>query len=374
MMKILIGDIFKSKAQTLVNTVNCVGVMGKGIALEFKRRFPEMYEDYIGRCDRKKVKVGAPYLFKTLLPPQILNFPTKTDWRASSRISDIKNGLEYLVKHYKEWGITSLAVPPLGCGSGQLEWEEVGPLLYDRLKAMDIPIELYAPYGTPPQQVSVNFLKQYAERTVSSGDKQVSPKLNPAWVALIEILHRIEEQPYHPPIGRIIFQKIAYVATEQGLPTGLHYSRGSFGPFANELKKVTAKLANSNLIQEKQVKQMFVMTTGSNYSQVRKRFGTQLAQWEPILEKTTDLFMRLNTQQAEVVATVLFAANELKARKTKLSEKDVLEAVMQWKLRRRPPLEEPEVVSTIRHLGMLHWCNLVPSRELPVVEEELVGV
>lgn len=373
-MKILIGDILQSKAQTLVNTVNCVGVMGKGIALEFKKRFPDMYEDYIGRCGRKEVKVGAPYLFKTLFPPQIINFPTKTDWRAFSRISDVENGLDYLVGHYREWGVTSLAVPPLGCGSGQLEWEDVGPLMYDRLKTMDIPIELYAPYGAPPQQLSVDFLKRYTGRTVSSGDKEVSPKLDPAWVALIEILHRIEAQPYHPPIGRVIFQKIAYVATEQGLPTGLRYSRGSFGPFAKDLKKITAKLANNNLIQEKQVNRMFVVTPGSNYSQVRKRFEGQLARWEPILEKTTDLFMRLNTQQAEVVATVLFAANKLRDQKPELSEKDVLETVMQWKLRRRPPLEKPEVASTIRHLGMLQWCKLAPSLDLPVVEEELVGV
>jgi O-acetyl-ADP-ribose deacetylase (regulator of RNase III)/uncharacterized protein YwgA len=374
MMKILIGDILKSEAQTLVNTVNCVGVMGKGIALEFKRRFPEMYEDYVNRCNRKEVRVGVPYLFKTLLPPQIINFPTKTDWRAFSSISDIENGLDYLVNHYREWGVTSLAVPPLGCGSGQLEWEEVGPVMYDRLKTMDIPIELYAPYGTPPKQLSVDFLSRHTGRAVSSGDKQVSPKLNPAWVALIEILHRIEEQPYHHPVGRTIFQKIAYVATEQGLPTGLYYSRGSFGPFAKDLKKVTVKLANSNLLQERQVNRMIVVTTGSNYSRVRKRFETQLARWELILEKTTDLFMRLNTRQAELVATVLFVANELRDRKPELSEKDVLEDVMKWKLMRKPPLEEPDVASTIRHLGMLHWCKLAPSRDLPIVEEELVGV
>jgi len=80
-MKILVGDILKSKAQTLINTVNCVGVMGKGIALEFKKRFPEMFEDYIKKCDREEVKLGVPYLYpylyKTLFPPQILNFPTK---------------------------------------------------------------------------------------------------------------------------------------------------------------------------------------------------------------------------------------------------------------------------------------------------------
>ena len=159
-MKILVGDILKSKAQTLINTVNCVGIMGKGIALEFKKRFPEMFEDYVERCERKEVKPGLPYLYRSLFPPQILNFPTKDHWKSVSRISDIELGLQHLLRHYKEWGITSLAVPPLGCGNGQLEWRAVGPLIYRYVKQMDIPIEMYAPYGTPPKELTLEFLSQ----------------------------------------------------------------------------------------------------------------------------------------------------------------------------------------------------------------------
>src|SRR6266536_5356806 len=113
-MRILVGDILQSKAQTLVNTVNCVGVMGKGIALEFKRRFPEMYDDYVRRCDSHEVRLGRPYLWRSLTPPFVLNFPTKNHWRSPSRLDDIVEGLRYLREHYAEWGITSLAVPPLG--------------------------------------------------------------------------------------------------------------------------------------------------------------------------------------------------------------------------------------------------------------------
>lgn len=100
-MKILVGDILKSKAQTLINTVNCVGIMGKGIALEFKKRFPEMFEDYVENCERKKVKSGIPYLYRSLFPPQILNFPTKDHWKSVSRISDIELRLQRLLQHYK---------------------------------------------------------------------------------------------------------------------------------------------------------------------------------------------------------------------------------------------------------------------------------
>src|ERR1700757_1325876 len=129
MMRVLIGDIFESKAQTLVNTVNTVGVMGKGIALGFRKRFPEMYEDYVRRCERREVRLGKPYLYRCLVPPNVINFPTKDHWRSVSRLNDIVRGLEYLGVHVTEWDVTSLAVPPLGCGEGMLEWRVVGPTL-----------------------------------------------------------------------------------------------------------------------------------------------------------------------------------------------------------------------------------------------------
>ena len=144
MITVRISDIFESSAQTLVNTVNCVGVMGKGIALEFRKRFPEMHEDYVQRCKAGKVKLGQPYLYQSLTPPWILNFPTKDHWRSVSRLQDIVAGLQYLQVHYREWGITSLAVPPLGCGQGQLEWRVVGPTLYRHLKQLGIPVDLFA--------------------------------------------------------------------------------------------------------------------------------------------------------------------------------------------------------------------------------------
>src|SRR5438128_2945626 len=98
-MRILVGDILQSKAQTLVNTVNCVGVMGKGVALEFKNRFPDMYDDYVARCKAGEMRLGRPYFFRRLIPPWVLNFPTKEHWRSVSRLRDIEAGLEYLLKH-----------------------------------------------------------------------------------------------------------------------------------------------------------------------------------------------------------------------------------------------------------------------------------
>jgi len=151
-VKVRIGDIFQSQAQTLVNAVNCVGIMGKGIALEFKNHFPEMYQDYVRACERGQIQLGRPYLYKRI-EPWILNFPTKSHWRGVSRQSDIVEGLNYLAQHYQEWGITSLGVPALGCGQGQLEWRVMGPILIRHLAALEIPVELYAPPGTPAAQL-----------------------------------------------------------------------------------------------------------------------------------------------------------------------------------------------------------------------------
>jgi O-acetyl-ADP-ribose deacetylase (regulator of RNase III)/uncharacterized protein YwgA len=374
-MKILVGDILKSKAQTLINTVNCVGVMGKGIALEFKKRFPEMFEDYIKKCDRKEVNLGVPYPYKALFPPQIVNFPTKDHWKSVSRINDIECGLQYILSHYKEWGITSLAIPPLGCGNGQLEWRAVGPLIYRYVKQMDIPVEMYAPYGTPSKELTIEFLKQGAPAENQRNHGTVQSTMNPAWIALVEILHRIEEQPYHWPVGRTIFQKIAYVATQQGLPTGFVYQKGSFGPFCRELKNAETKLVNNNLLQEERIGNMFRVKVGPNYMRVRNDFNSSISQWAAIVEKTTDLFMRMNTDQAEIVATVIYAADSLKKKGNgSPTETQVLESVLQWKQKRRPSLDKLVVASIIRNLGMLRWLDVKPDATLPVSEDESVPV
>jgi O-acetyl-ADP-ribose deacetylase (regulator of RNase III) len=120
------GDLFESGAQTLVNTVNTVGVMGKGVALEFKRRFPEMFADYQRRCQAGDVRLGEPYLWRGLVEPWVINFPTKDHWRSVSKLADIERGLVYLAEHIAEWSVTSLAVPPLGAGSGGLDWATIG--------------------------------------------------------------------------------------------------------------------------------------------------------------------------------------------------------------------------------------------------------
>ncbi len=373
MVKVLIGDLFESKAQTLVNTVNCVGVMGKGVALEFKKRFPDMFADYERRCQHHEVKLGQPYLFKRLLPPWVLNFPTKSHWRAVTNLQDIINGLEYLLANYKKWGITSLAVPPLGCGNGQLEWRVVGPTLYRFFRRMEIPVEIYAPYGTPHSELQPSFLGvsgSEGDLTVPMPEPQF---IKPEWVALVDVLQRLESQPYHWPVGRTIFQKIAYIVTEEGLDTGLDYRRGSYGPYAPELKAMLGRLMNNGLIQEERLGQkMLRVRPGRTFEDAKAAYRHRLAAFEDVLQKTTDLFLRVQTtNEAELVATVIFAARQLrKQRPATVSEIEILNAVMEWKERRRPPLKKEDVALTIRNLAAHGWLDVDASADLPVTEEE----
>ncbi len=160
MVKVLIGDIFESKAQTLVTPVDCVGRMGKGIALEFKKRFPDVYKEYLRRNKAKEVKLGEPYLCLRVVPPWVLTFPTREHWRSTVRLEDIVRGLEYLERHHRAWGITSLAVPTFDYGKGKAAWFWVGPTLYRHLNRLPIPAELYAPPGTPHEQLQPTHLER----------------------------------------------------------------------------------------------------------------------------------------------------------------------------------------------------------------------
>jgi len=334
--------------------------MGKGIALEFKKKFPDMFKDYAARCSRGEVRLGEPYIYKQLTGPNVINFPTKDHWRSLSKIGDIEKGLDYLVARIKPWGVTSLAVPPLGCGSGQLEWRAIGPIIYKKLKPLNIPVELYGPYGTKPEELTASFLEGPIEKGPTHRSASVQTAISPAWVALLEVVNRLGKEPFHPPIGRVIFQKISYIATRIGLPTGLHFEPKSYGPFSKELPNVQAKLMSGNLMRETRWGSMFRIELGTEFERARKMSEGFINAHNEALEKIKDLFMRMDTAKAELVATVIFSADDLKKHyKTKPKETEVVESVMKWKQRRIPPINREEVVRTVRNLSMLNWLDVI---------------
>ncbi len=144
MLTYIEGDLFCSPAQVLVNTVNTVGVMGKGIALEFKKRYPEMFETYKKQCDKHNLTIGRLMLWYA--PDHwILQFPTKEHWRNPSKLEYIEKGLMAFVRKYADYNITSIAFPKLGCGNGELNWTDVKAVMEKYLK--DLPIDVYIYLG-----------------------------------------------------------------------------------------------------------------------------------------------------------------------------------------------------------------------------------
>lgn len=139
------GDLLSSSCKTLVNPVNCVGVMGAGLAAAFRERYPRMYTDYANRCHRRAVRPGVPYLYARG-DDSILLFPTKTDWRLPSQLRYVVDGLNLFVKAYAGWGLESVAFPALGCGCGGLSWTVVRPLMAESLGGVNLVVEIYAPW------------------------------------------------------------------------------------------------------------------------------------------------------------------------------------------------------------------------------------
>ena len=367
MTTVKIGNLFESSAQTLVNTVNCVGVMGKGIALEFKKRYPAMFKDYAKRCDAGLVQLGRPYHFADLFGTSIINFPTKKHWRSASRLQDIEQGLDYFVAHYQKWGIESVAFPPLGCGNGGLEWAAVGPLMYKKLNNLSIPVEIYAPYGTSTQQLTIDFLVT-AQAANGAMVGIHHPKMKDEWLALFEVVYQLSLQPYANPVGRTIFQKISYIMTELGVDTGFTFNRGSYGPFSKDVQSVLTVAANANLIQEKQLGRMTALLPAAEYTRKRGEILPRIAPFQKWIDKTVDLFSRIkNTTQAEEVTTVIYSARHLKSENDpdSVSEQDVFDFIASWKKKWDDESKQHSVASTIRNLQMLGWAKLQYSESLP---------
>jgi O-acetyl-ADP-ribose deacetylase (regulator of RNase III) len=365
MIKVLIGDLFQSGSQTIVNTVNCVGVMGKGVAAEFKKHYPQMFKDYVARCGAKQVKLGEPFIYRDLLGTSIVNFPTKGHWRSPSRLDDIVRGLDFLVSHADEWGIKSLAIPPLGCGNGGLDWALVGPIMYQKLSALKIPVKIYAPFGTPQSQLTPEFLNQTMTAENARGRQQ--QKLNPAWLTLLEVVSELSKQRYANPVGRTIFQKIAYIITEQGVDTGFKFGQGDYGPFSSELQEAVKVFANTNLIEEKTLGRMTAIRVGQAYEPFRQKHAEELAAYQRKIDKTVDLFSRIkNTEQAEEVTTVLFAARKLKEKGNAqaVSEQDIYQYIIEWKKSWDKEDKRKAIASAIRNLEMLNWVRLQYSEAL----------
>ncbi len=357
-MIVKIGNIFESNCSTIVNTINCVGVMGKGIALEFKKRYPDMFKDYVQKCDNGEIKPGEPYVFQKG-EISILNFPTKDHWRSPSRLSYVEAGLNWFVDNYEKYNIKSIAFPPLGCGNGGLSWDVVGPVMYQKLKDLPIDIEIYAPFGTNPSKLSNEFLARGVSEKGIVGTNNT--RVNPKWYLILKVVRELNERKYALTVGRTIYQKICYVLTRSGVDTGFVFSKGSYGPFSPQVKESITALANANLIVEKQLGRMISLSVSDDVEIDKYRFSDDELN---AVKKTVDLFGRVNsTDQAEMVATVLYAYDQLIKTMQQVSDKEVYEYVLSWKPHWKSD-KEFDLCNTIHNMAMLSFMKVTFSGEL----------
>ena len=373
MIKVLIGNMFESKMTTLVNTVNCVGVMGKGIAQAIKKRHPQMFQDYVRRCRSNQVNLGEPYHYSDLTGVSIVNFPTKGHWKSTTRVSDVQAGLKFFVGHVREWKIESVAFPPLGCGNGGLEWKQVGPLMYSSLRDLDIPVEIYAPFGTPEGQLKEDFLG--AELQIDFLTKgRLRGSLRPEWAVLIEVLHRLRRQPYSKPIGRKLFGSICHIMTNLGLDMGFQTIRGSSALPNTELREIINVLANNNWIAERRRGSATILEVGFQYEEERRKFLDIISPFEGKIAKTVDLFSRIkNVRQAEDVATVIRSIQALKRTygSVNVSEQDLFDYIANSAKKSMEHEERQfELADTIRNLEMLGWVKLRFSESLQIANRQ----
>jgi hypothetical protein len=161
----------------------------------------------------------------------------------------IERGLVFLADHLEEWGVTSLAVPPLGAGSAGLDWPTVGPSIYRHLDALAIPVLLYAPFDVPDEQATLEFLAAQGPASGLPG-AHANGKLESGWMVVAEIVHRIDQTRYAWPVGRTRLQKIAYFATSAGVPTGFEYVEASYGPFTHDLATALGRLIDNGVLTE----------------------------------------------------------------------------------------------------------------------------
>lgn len=220
MINFKVGNILESETEALVNTVNTVGVMGKGIALSFKKVFPIAMEEYLKAIKNKSIQIGKVQVLKTgyLLPKYIINFPTKVHWRYPSKIEYIERGLSDLVVKINEYNIKSISVPPLGCGNGKLEWKEVKPLM----------IKYFEPFANTVDIII--FEPGYSDQKMVQ-KKEV--KLTSARAMLIYLLEQYQVLGYS--VNLLVAQKLAYLLQRFGEPMNLKFEKGTYGPYAHQL-------------------------------------------------------------------------------------------------------------------------------------------
>lgn len=332
MIHFITGNILDSAAEALINTVNTVGVMGKGIALQFKNQFPNNYKIYKKACDQKELKVGELLVTEedSLLGGKkiIINFPTKTHWRMPSEYEYIQLGLKALVKLIEEKKIKSMAIPPLGAGNGGLDWNKVKPMIVAALQETDCEVYLYEPNAAIKEVL-----------------KKERVKLTPAKAMLLSVLYELVRNG--ELVSEFSAEKVAYFLQRFGAEKEfkLDFKSNFYGPYSGKVKHVLYHL-NGSYIMGYSSKDKKPFEELSLLMDAEKDVNAYLASFPSanylaIVQKTKDFLSGyFSPFGLELLSTVDFIRTE----KNKTTKAEVLTELESWSDRKRTLFANPKFV------------------------------
>jgi O-acetyl-ADP-ribose deacetylase (regulator of RNase III) len=338
------GNLLEADAEAFVNTVNTVGVAGKGIALQFRHAFPENFRFYQSAARKGEVRPGEVLVFPTgrlTNPRYIINFPTKRHWRGRSRMGDIDQGLVALVNAVREYGITSIAIPPLGSGNGGLDWSQVRPRIERALTAIpDVQVLLFEPVG-PPDPLKMPIATK-------------RPKLTTVRAALLVLFKQYREPGYR--LSMLEMQKLVYLLEEDGQPIGLTFVKERYGPYAENLHHVLQALEGHYIRgYGDRSRNASVSVTEDGLVEAQTFLGE-----DPVTQRRVDEVAELirgfeTPYGLELLATTHWAARE--DARAAHDEEAAVERVHAWSSRKRARFEPGHIATAWRRLHDEGWLK-----------------
>lgn len=340
MLQFLKGNLLESRAEALVNTVNTVGVMGKGIALQFREAFPVNFKEYQKACKAGLLQPGKLLPVKDhnafLGEKLIVNFPTKTHWRKPSQYQYIEDGLKELALLIKEKGIKSIALPPLGCGNGGLDWQRVKSLIEANLAGLDAEIQVYEPNETVRELLQEMEVKKPVH-------------LTPARASLLYLLFFYESLGESSSLFSA--NKLAYFLQRMGQNLRLKFERHHYGPYSQQVEHVLYALNGVYLkgLEQRQAKAFEpLLLNYEKFEEVSSYINKNLSAEEK--QRIAQLTELLDGFQSELSLEILASVDYILGEYPSYSEGQVFTAIQQWSERKSKLIKEEYVAIAYNHL------------------------
>ena len=345
------GDIFQEDVEALVNSVNCVGVMGRGIALQFKKAFPENFNAYAQACERDEVQPGRMFVYeseKMTSPRYIINFPTKRHWRGRSRMEDIETGLEALAQEIEERGIRSIAIPPLGTNLGKLQWRDVRPRIEAALGGLQgVKAILFEPGGGPTDNRPNRSTK--------------APNMTRGRAALLILMDRYVRGLLDPYVTLLEVHKLMYFMQEAGEGLRLRFEEWQYGPYAVNLRHVLTRLENHYITGYKDG----IDSPGEELDLLPGAIGEAhvfLARYPRTRERLERVFELVDGFESSLGMELLATTHWVAKERPWASDKEITDYIHAWNPRKKQ-FSERQIKLSLNTLRAKEWLEEAPPAD-----------